>query len=53
MENILGSMFSGILNLYTKFCEPPIKGYRMSDDLFIKHKKEDDYLEQTMKQYSS
>jgi hypothetical protein len=44
MENILSSMFSGICKLYTKFCEPPVKGYRMSDDLLIKHKKEDDYL---------
>jgi hypothetical protein len=44
MENMIGSMFSGICKLYTKFCDP-IHGKRMSDDLFIKHKKEDDYLE--------
>lgn len=42
-------MFSQVCKLYTKFCNPSdrerLYGKRMSDDVFIKHKKEDDYLE--------
>jgi hypothetical protein len=45
---MFGSIFSRMCKAYTKFCNPSaeerIKGKRMSDDLFTKHKKEDDYF---------
>jgi hypothetical protein len=48
IENMLGSMFSQMCKIYNKFCNPSaeerIKGKRMSDDLFIKNKKDDDYF---------
>lgn len=48
MENTLGSMFYQMCKIYTKFCNPSIverlKGKRLSEDFFIRHKKEDDYF---------